>query len=63
MDVLAKKYVEEILRLHGVPISIVSDKNPRFTSQFLGMFVGRHGYQVELQYGLPSADKRSIEAH
>ena len=32
---LAQLYVEEIVRLHGVPISIVSDRDPIFTSRFL----------------------------
>ncbi|XP_017639903.1 uncharacterized protein LOC108481256 [Gossypium arboreum] len=31
---LAKLYVSEIVRLHGVPIFIISDRDPRFTSQF-----------------------------
>ena len=31
---LAKLYVEEIVRRHGVPVSIVSDRDPRFTSRF-----------------------------
>jgi transposase InsO family protein len=30
---LAKIYVNEVVRLHGVPISIVSDRDPRFTSR------------------------------
>ena len=34
LDKLAQLYVEEIVRLHGVPISIVSDRDPRFTSSF-----------------------------
>ena len=34
LDKLAQLYVEEIVRLHGVPISIVSDRDPRFTSIF-----------------------------
>ena len=34
LDKLAKLYVEEIVRLHGVPISIVSDRDPIFTSRF-----------------------------
>ena len=29
---LAQLYIKEIVRLHGVPSSIVSDKDPRFTS-------------------------------
>ena len=27
-------YIQEIVRLHGVQVSIVSDKDPRFTTQF-----------------------------
>ena len=27
-------YISDIVRLHGVPLSIVSDRNPRFTSRF-----------------------------
>ena len=34
MDRLAELYVEEIVRLHGVPLSIVSNRDPRFTSRF-----------------------------
>ena len=34
MDRLAKLYVSEIGRLHGIPLSIVFDRNPRFTSRF-----------------------------
>ena len=31
---LAELYVSEIIRLHGVPISIVPDRDMRFTSRF-----------------------------
>ena len=34
MDHLAELYVKEIVRLHGIPLLIVSDCNPRFTSRF-----------------------------
>jgi len=30
MDKLAQVYIREIVRLHGVPESIVSDRDPRF---------------------------------
>ena len=34
MDRLADLDVNEIVRLHGIPVSIVSDHDPRFTSRF-----------------------------
>ena len=34
MSELAELYIDEIVRLHGVPIFIVSDRDPRFTSRF-----------------------------
>ena len=34
----AKIYINEILRLHGVRLSIVSDRGPQFTSHFRKSF-------------------------
>jgi len=34
MGKLAQLYIKEIVRLHGVPSSIVSDRDPQFTSRF-----------------------------
>ena len=34
LEKLAQLYVDEIVRLHGVPVSIVSDQDPKFTSRF-----------------------------
>ena len=36
LDKLAELYIKEIVRLHGIPISIILDRDPRFTSRFLG---------------------------
>ncbi|KAA3461164.1 Retrotransposable element Tf2 [Gossypium australe] len=34
LDKLAELYIAEIVRLHGVPMSIISNRDPRFTSRF-----------------------------
>ncbi|KAA3465923.1 DNA/RNA polymerases superfamily protein [Gossypium australe] len=34
LDKLADLYMSEIVRLHGVPLSIISDRDSRFTSRF-----------------------------
>ena len=34
VEKLAELYVKKIVRLHGTPVSIVLDREPRFTSRF-----------------------------
>ena len=34
LDKLVELYIKEIVRLHGILISIISDRDPRFTSRF-----------------------------
>ena len=36
LEKLAQLYIQEIVRLHGVPSTIVLDKDPRFTFRFCG---------------------------
>ena len=38
LDKLADLYIKEIVRLHGIPVSIISDRDPRFTSRFWGNY-------------------------
>ena len=38
IDVLSKMYLKEIVRLHGIPVSIVSDRDARFTFRFWESF-------------------------
>ena len=32
---LSELYIKEVVKLHGIPSSIVSDKDPQFTARFL----------------------------
>ena len=50
---LAKLYLKEIVWLHGVPVSIVSDQDTRFTSMFW----------KELQAGFGTRLKFSTASH
>ena len=34
LDKLAELYIKEIVRLHEIPISIISERDPMFTSRF-----------------------------
>ena len=49
-----KIYVDEVVRLHGVPLTIVSDQNARITSRFLVSFTSRIGDKVAFEHDLPS---------
>ena len=46
--VLSKLYVKEIVRLHRVLLSIVSDRDPRFTSQFWQSLQKALGTEIRL---------------
>ena len=41
-------YIREIVRLHGVPISIVSDRDPRFTTHFWKSYRKAMGTQLTM---------------
>ena len=41
-----KLYIQEIVQLHGVPVSIVSNRDPRFTSHFWKSFKKAMGTQL-----------------
>ena len=45
---LARYYVKEVVRLHGVPASIVSDTDARFTSRFWQSFQEAMGTELQM---------------
>ncbi|WZY72146.1 hypothetical protein YC2023_004386 [Brassica napus] len=47
-DQLAQIYLREIVRLHGVPVSIVSDRDTKFTSAFWKAFQKALGTKVHM---------------
>ena len=60
VDRLAKLYVDEIVRLHGVPVSIVSDRDPRFTSRFWPRFQEAMGTKLKFSIAFhPQTDGQS----
>lgn len=46
LDRLEKSYIYEIVRLQGVSVSIISDRDPRFTSRFWNMLQEALGTQL-----------------
>ena len=60
VDQIVRKYIDEIVRLHGVPASIVSDRDPRFTSYFWRAFQKALGTRVNMSTAYhPQTDGQS----
>jgi len=60
LDKLADLYIREIVRLHGVPSSIISDRDPRFTYKFLGSLHQALGTKIHLSSAYhPQTDGQS----
>ncbi|CAJ2662214.1 unnamed protein product [Trifolium pratense] len=57
---LAEIYVEQIVKLHGIPSSIVSDRDPRFTSRFWESLLEALGTKLRLSSAYhPQTDGQS----
>ncbi|CAN7105471.1 unnamed protein product [Brassica rapa subsp. narinosa] len=60
VDQIVRKYIDEIVRLHGVPASIVSDRDSRFTSFFWKAFQKALGTRVNMSTAYhPQTDGQS----
>ena len=62
LEEFCRLYIREIIRLHGVPISIVSDRDPRFMAHFWGEFPTSHGDTVDDEHSFSSSDGRPVRA-
>jgi hypothetical protein len=57
---VAKVFFEEIVHLHGLPESIVSDRDPVFTSKFWTEFFKLSGVKLQLTSAFhPQSDGQS----
>ncbi|KAI3702182.1 hypothetical protein L6452_27908 [Arctium lappa] len=60
MDKLAKLYINEVVSRHGIPLSIMSDRDSRFTSNFWDGFQKELGTRVKLSTAYhPQTDGQS----
>ena len=57
---LARIFIEQIVRLHGAPVSIISDRGAQFTAQFWRSFQRELGTRVDLSTAFhPQTDGQS----
>ena len=60
LEELRKLYIREIVRLHGVLVSIVLDRDPRFMAQFWKIFQKAMGTQLLMSIAFhPQTDGQS----
>ena len=65
LEVFRRLYIRDIVQLHGVPVSIISDRDPRFTAHFWKSFQKTMGTQLKMSIAFhPQTDgqsKRTIQ--
>ena len=60
LEEFCRLYIREMVRLHGVPVSIVSDRDPRFTAQFWKSLQKAMGTQLSMSTAFhPQTDGQS----
>ncbi|GKC99247.1 putative reverse transcriptase domain-containing protein [Tanacetum coccineum] len=51
MEKLTRQYLKEVVSRHGVPVSIISDRDGRFVSQFWQSLQEAFGTQLDMNFG------------
>nr|GEU85961.1 putative reverse transcriptase domain-containing protein [Tanacetum cinerariifolium] len=60
MDKLARIYLKEVVTRHGIPVSIISDRDPRFTSNFWRSLQNVLGTKLDMSIAYhPKTDDQS----
>ncbi|GJY66666.1 reverse transcriptase domain-containing protein [Tanacetum coccineum] len=60
MDKLARLYLKEVVTRHGIPVSIICDRDPRFTSNFWRSFQKAMGTRLDMSMAYhPETDGQS----
>ncbi|GJU99093.1 reverse transcriptase domain-containing protein [Tanacetum coccineum] len=60
MEKLTRQYLKEVVSIHGVPVSIISDRDGRFTSQFWQSLQEALGTQLDMSTAYhPQTDGQS----
>nr|GEU51723.1 putative reverse transcriptase domain-containing protein [Tanacetum cinerariifolium] len=60
MDKLARLYLKEVVTRYGIPVSIICDRNPRFTSNFWKAFQKAMGTRLDMSTAYhPETDGQS----
>ncbi|GKF54397.1 putative reverse transcriptase domain-containing protein [Tanacetum coccineum] len=60
MDKLARLYLKEVVTRHGIPVSIICDRDPQFTSNFWRSFQKAMGTRLDMSTAYhPETDGQS----
>nr|GEZ40742.1 putative reverse transcriptase domain-containing protein [Tanacetum cinerariifolium] len=63
MDKLARIYLKEVVTRHGIPVSIISDRDPRFVSNFWRSLQNALGTRLDMSIAYhPETDGQSERA-
>ncbi|GJR97571.1 reverse transcriptase domain-containing protein [Tanacetum coccineum] len=62
METLTRLYIKEIVSRHGVPISIISDRDSHFTSRFWKSLQSALGTQLDMKFSYNNSYHDSIKA-